>query len=59
MINLEERGRGYPCIYLKGPTKTTRNLSQDSRLLDPYSNLGPSEYEARLLTTTPVLGVIL
>jgi hypothetical protein len=45
--------RYYPGIHLKGLTKTTRNLSQDS--LSPVRdfNPGPPEYESGVLTTRP------
>jgi hypothetical protein len=40
-----------PIICLEELRKTTRNLSQDSRSLGQDLNLGPSEYEAGVLTT--------
>jgi hypothetical protein len=41
----------YVGICLEGLTKTTRNLSQDSRPLGRDLNTGPSKYEAGVLTT--------
>jgi hypothetical protein len=42
-----------PDICPEGPRKTTKNLSQD--ILSPSRDLklGPSEYEAAVLTTRP------
>jgi hypothetical protein len=61
MINgkdMEGNGRGlilryYSDILLEGLSKTTKTLSQDSRISDRDLNLGPREYGAGVLTTRP------
>jgi hypothetical protein len=45
--------RCYPSICLGELRNGTRDLTEDSRSADPDLNLGPPEYEARVLTTRP------
>jgi hypothetical protein len=42
----------------KNLRKTTENLSQDSRSRDSNLNLGPTDYEAGMLTTSPRLSIL-
>jgi hypothetical protein len=56
MMNREESGRvlilkGYPGIFLEELRKTTKNLSQESRLPGRDLILVTTEYEAGVLTT--------
>jgi hypothetical protein len=56
---VEGSGRGLFSILfrhcLEGLSKTTKNLSQDSRSPGRDWNAGPSEYESGILSTQPCL----
>jgi hypothetical protein len=49
--------RYYSDNLLEGMWKTTKTLSQDSRISDRDLNLGPREYGAGVLTTRPLRSV--
>jgi hypothetical protein len=59
MMNMIQYGRKqlspnlryYPGIFLEGLRKTTKNLRQDSQSQGRDLNMGPTEYEAGVLTT--------
>jgi hypothetical protein len=60
IIGKEEEGRGrgviliyYPSFRLEGPSKTMKNLNQNSRSSGKDLNAGPLEYEALVLITRP------
>jgi hypothetical protein len=44
----------YPYIYLKGPSKTMKNLSQDNRSSSRDLGPGPFKYEASTTFSDPV-----